>query len=369
MLRRIYADNFRCLVNFELRLDPINLLLGENGTGKTTVFELLYRLQQFLAGNAKVLTVFPSTELTRWQTSSVQRFELDLATGDNQYSYSLSLQHDDDRRRARIEREALLLDGKPLFEFEDGTAKLYHDDFTRGPEYPFDWTQSGLGVLQPRPDNKKLTTFRKELAKIIVASINPMLMSSESREEESTLVCNMENFVSWYRWLSQEHQGAMFALFRELAKVLSGFSSFSLKEAGEAKVLKVLTQQPSANGRQQIAFDFSELSDGQRALVALYSLLFGLGDQGVSLFLDEPDNFITLRELQPWLNALKDRTGEGVEQAVLISHHPEIIDQLAIPSGRWFEREANGPTRVSDQPKTLIDGLKASEIIARGWTA
>ncbi len=370
MLNRIYTDNFRCLVNFELRLDPMNLLLGENGTGKTTVFEVLYRLQQFLAGNAKVLNVFPSTELTRWQSSPTQRFELDLEVEQKQYGYSLLIEHDQDRRRARVKKESLVLDGKPLFEFEEGTAKLYHDDFNRGPEYPFDWTQSGLAVLQPRPDNKKLTRFRTALSKIIVASVHPMRMSSESREEDSILSRNMENFVSWYRYVSQEHQGAMFELYQELSKVLPGFASFSLKEAGEAKVLKVLMRQPAAGGRQQtITYDFSELSDGQRSLVALYSILFGLKEQGVSLFLDEPDNFITLRELQPWLSTLRDLTGEGgVEQAVLISHHPEIIDQLAIPAGRWFERDIGGPSRVSDQPRMHVEGLKPSEAMARGWT-
>ena len=108
--------------------------------------------------------------------------------------------------------------------------------------------------------------------------------------------------------------------------------------------------------------------DGQRALIALYTVVFCLKDLGVSLFLDEPDNFITLRELQPWLNTVKDLTGEGIEQAVIISHHPEIIDQLAIPSGRWFERDSNAPTRVTDQPKAKVEGLKPSEVMARGWT-
>lgn len=368
MLKRLYADNFRCLVNFELKLDRVNLLLGENGTGKTTVFEVLYRLQQFLAGNAKVLNVFQSTELTRWQESPTQRFELDLEITDARYAYSLIIEHDPDRRKARVKMESLTLNEQPLFQFEEGTAKLYHDDFTRGPEYPFDWTQSGLAVLQPRPDNKKLTRFRTELSKIIVAAIHPMRMSSESREEESSLARHMENFTSWYRYVSQEHQGAIFELVQELAKVIPGFNSFSLKEAGEAKLFKVLMKQPGTNVRQQITYDFMELSDGQRALIALYTVVFCLKDLGVSLFLDEPDNFITLRELQPWLNTVKDLTGEGIEQAVIISHHPEIIDQLAIPSGRWFERDSNAPTRVTDQPKAKVEGLKPSEVMARGWT-
>jgi AAA15 family ATPase/GTPase len=101
--------------------------------------------------------------------------------------------------------------------------------------------------------------------------------------------------------------------------------------------------------------------------VALYALLFGLKDEGVSLFLDEPDNFLALREIQPWLTALTDSCGEGVEQTVLISHHPEIIDHLALSSGLWFYRDSNGPARVTDKPGIQVDGLRPSESIARGW--
>jgi hypothetical protein len=93
----------------------------------------------------------------------------------------------------------------------------------------------------------------------------------------------------------------------------------------------------------------------------------GLRDEGFHLFLDEPDNYVALREIQPWLSALTDSCGEGVEQAFLISHHPEIIDHLALSSGRWFERDSNGPARVSEKPKAQVDGLKPSESVARGW--
>jgi hypothetical protein len=78
---------------------------------------------------------------------------------------------------------------------------------------------------------------------------------------------------------------------------------------------------------------------------------------------------VALREIQPWLTALTDFTGDGIEQAMLISHHPEIIDRLALSSGRWFERDGSGPVRVSDQPKAQVDGLKPSESMARGWSS
>jgi predicted ATPase len=365
MLKRLYVDNFRCLVNFELKLDRVNLLLGDNGTGKTTVFNVLNRLQQFLAGNTKVRNAFPNGDLTRWQSNPTQRFELDLDAGSAKYGYSLVVEHDEDRRKAKVKSETLLLDGQKLFHFQEGNAELFHDDFTAGPNYPFDWTQSGLASLQPRPDNKKLTRFRNELQKLIVAGIHPMNMTSESREEQSELSRNMENFVSWYRFFSQKHQGAMLTLFQELQKAVSGFDSFTFKEAGEAKLLKVKLASPG--GQTALPYDFMELSDGQRVLIALYALLYLLKDEGVSLFIDEPDNFVALREIQPWLTALTDSCSDGVQQAVLISHHPEIIDSLALSSGRWFERDENGPVRVSEKPKAQIDGLEPSESMARGW--
>ena len=45
MLQRIYADNFRCLSNFELDLDEANIFLGANGTGKTSVLHILRCIQ------------------------------------------------------------------------------------------------------------------------------------------------------------------------------------------------------------------------------------------------------------------------------------------------------------------------------------
>ena len=50
----------------------------------------------------------------------------------------------------RIDEEVLLCDERPLFEFRVGEAQLYRDDGSRGPKYPFDWTQSGLAALGSR---------------------------------------------------------------------------------------------------------------------------------------------------------------------------------------------------------------------------
>jgi ABC-type molybdenum transport system ATPase subunit/photorepair protein PhrA len=118
---------------------------------------------------------------------------------------------------------------------------------------------------------------------------------------------------------------------------------------------------------QKLQFGFGELSDGQRVLIALYALIHGLKGSGLSLFLDEPDNYVALREIQPWLSSLSEECGENFEQAVIISHHPEIINHMGATRGRWFSREGTGPSRVSDEVPSATEGLTLAETIARGW--
>ena len=56
MLQRIYLHNFRCLENFELTLKEMSsaLLLGKNGTGKSTIASALEVLQKIGRGINRV---------------------------------------------------------------------------------------------------------------------------------------------------------------------------------------------------------------------------------------------------------------------------------------------------------------------------
>ncbi len=72
----------------------------------------------------------------------------------------------------------------------------------------------------------------------------------------------------------------------------------------------------------------------------MYAALYGmLGPQSLLCF-DEPDNFVSLPEVQPWLQALRDLLEQRGGQAIVISHHPEVIDYLATDSAWRFERPA-----------------------------
>jgi len=365
MIQELYINNYKCLVNFTLPLKNINLILGGNGSGKSTVFELLSKLQLFIAGDERLTKLFPPDTLTKWQNSQLQHFEIKTDIQNRNYHYKLILQHNSKKILCRVQLEQLLIDGNLLFEFENGTARLFYDDFTKGPEYPFDWSQSGLATLDSRPDNQLLTLFKKQISSMVIIKPNPLMMLSESSSEENYLSNNCDNFASWYRFLSQENQAGIFEITQKLREIMDGFHSFRLIQSGEETRSLQVSFQSEKN--ELIHYKFKELSDGQRNLILLYVLLYSINWEESCLCIDKPENYLSLPEIQPWLILLYDICQERNGQAILISHHPEIIDYLAIGSGCWFERLPNSQTRVQQISETGDIGINISELIARGW--
>jgi predicted ATPase len=368
MLKRLYVDNYRCLVNFQLELQELTLLVGPNGSGKSSVLDVLFALRQLLSGVGKVTDpdLFPARSLTRWQDRRLQVFEVTVRLdGEADLTYRLEVEHEKESRRARIVLEWLKAEQKPLFEFQRGEVQLYRDDHSLGSQYSADWSESAMARVAPRPANqKRLTRFLDFMRGVTVCALDPKRFQSETVSEEPLLQSDGGNLASWYRHQIQERQDLVIELVEALRKVLDDFQSIRMERVGsEARAFIIVFE--GQNGRYELRLD--ELSDGQRALIALYALVNLAGDQDV-LFLDEPDNYLSLTEIPPWLMTLSDACGTRPRQAILCSHHPELIDYLGGEAGVLLKRESSGSIttrRLSEIPGDA--GLKLSEIIARGW--
>lgn len=366
MLRRLFVDNFRCLVNLDVRFSEVSLLLGPNGSGKSTLFTVIRRLRDFLLEPKTAAELFPAATRCRWVAQSKQTFELVVKTSHGDCCYRLVL--DGNGPKVRVAEETLRhIDDRALFTFKDGQIQLYRDDGSEGPSFRFNWELSGLGAVVPGPDNVILTAFKSMLGRFVVSSLNPPFMTTETEVEESVLGSDGRNFAGWYRGLSQEHQDRLPDLFEALKGPLPGFTGCQLVSRGsEVRALEVLFKRNGTVNRMK----FGELSDGQRALIVLYTLVLGIGGP-YHLFLDEPENYLSLPEIQPWLIEIKDAVADGkLDQAVLISHHPELIDYLGAEADVpiWFKVGDSGAARIVGPP--MLDGkvLRWSEEVARRWT-
>ena len=366
MLSRIYVDNYGPLVNFSLPLAREQLFLGRNGAGKSSVLDAVDAVTRFVRGEGTVEDLFPARRKTRWDSRPEQTFELDVrGPADETYRYRLVIEHDAKRDLRRVREEQVSIGTQPakqaLFLAQHGTAHLYRDNGSAGPEVLVDWSRSSLPTIHERADNTKLTWLKRVLARIRVASPDPRRLIAFSEREESAPTRDLSNFASWYRHLSQEYPDSPAAMRTARQEILPGFHSIRLVAEGNGR--RLVTQWKAEPDAPTLDLALDELSDGQRVLLTLAALASEPEGEVSTLFLDEPDNFVALTEIQPLLMSLRARAGL---QLIVISHHPEVINLQAAEHGLVFEREGLGPTRFRPFSAPADTALTPAEIVARG---
>jgi predicted ATPase len=359
MLTRLYIDNHRSFVNFECKFDRRQLIMGANGAGKSSLADALSRVRRFVVKGDSADAAFPLGLTTRWMKKPEQRWELEASLNGKTYHYSLTTMLSEDLVETEVLREILQLDGELLYEFVLDQVFLYDDKFQHKATYPFDRRRSGLSTITDRRDGQAIERFKSWLSSLHCFRLNPFEMSSRAEKEERVPSQSLSNFASWYRHLAQEDPRQIAALFSDLAECFPGFRQLRVESAGES-VRDVLAEFGTK-------FGFGELSDGQRCLICLYTILRFLLEKGSTVLIDEPDNFVSLREIQPWLRAADDILDGGVGQLFLISHHPEILNQWAPSHGLQLFREDGGPTRARKFEGGAGSALTPAELIARGW--
>lgn len=369
MLTRVYIDNFKSLVDFEFRPGPIQLILGDNGSGKSSFCEAIRCLRGFLVYAPPASQVFHPTTLTRWDDRPRQVFELTVEHDEHRYVYRVEIEQPRDHGTTQVASETLYLDGSPLFTFIEGEVQRYCDDRSKGPGYSSDQQRSALSSVPPDGHNEKLTWFKGWMRSLCLSSVSSQTMGWCPREEpepDRFLI----NFISWYLHMQAADPAAVKQLQDVLREgVIEGFDSLVLVNMSKSawRLDVRLKSGSGGDATTAIPFDSTELSDGQLVLIKLYALAFWAMKPGSTLILDDPVVHVSLREIQPWLTTLIDRADDIGSQVLLISHHPEIINYLARESGVVFSRDGNGPVHV--RPARFDDdpGLTPAEEIARGW--
>src|SRR5690348_8443402 len=111
MLTRIYIDNFRCFVNFEYRPERKQLLLGANGSGKSSLLGTVRDLKQFVKGDENPFT---QSTRTRWHESFLQILEVEAVLDDKNYEYRVEIQFAPETKQPSVGLERLKVSGAPV---------------------------------------------------------------------------------------------------------------------------------------------------------------------------------------------------------------------------------------------------------------
>jgi len=360
MLTRVYIDNFRSFLNFEYFPERKQLLLGVNGSGKSSLLDAIRFLKSFVEGDSNRFT---QSTRTRWLDRAVQVVELEAQLEGKKFEYRVEIGFAGATKEQVVNLERLKVGGTIVFELAEGKIRFFPSG-SESVAVPLQTNRSALHLSLL--SNSDVRRFVDWLGHVHCFDIDayPGQMDESADNEERLPDFELENLAGWYRYLVQSYPAENVACLEALRHCLDGF--LTLKFSSEEDGVRKLRAEFKSPTKKMVTYSIAELSEGQRYLIALYMILHFLIARGDTVFIDEPDNFIALREIQPWLLSAEEAVEEHNGQLILVSHHPETLNQWAKTYGLRLSRERNGQVRAEkfspDDP-----GLEPSEVIARGW--
>jgi predicted ATPase len=361
MLTRIYVDNFRSFQNFEFNPEKKQLLLGANGSGKSSLLEVLRRLKSFVKGNSNL---FSQAARTRWLNSPVQVFELGATLNSKRFQYRLELGYTDPAREQRVNLERLTVNDDTVFELAEGKIRFF-PNASESVAVPLQTNHSALPLsVLSNDDVRCFVDWLTHHVHCFDIDPYPGQMDETADSEEREPDFELNNLAGWYRSLVTTYPEENVRFLESMRQCMDGF--LTLKFSSEEDGVRRLRAEFTSPSKKRVSYSISELSEGQRCLISLYMILHFSIERGDTVFVDEPDNFIALREIQPWLLSAEQAVEDHHGQLILVSHHPETLNQWAQLYGVRFVREQNGQVRAL-KFSTNDSNLQSSEVIARGW--
>jgi len=354
MIKRLYAHNFRCLENFELMLEelPTALLIGKNGTGKSTTGAVLRIFQSISRGINRVGQLVTVKDFARGRADVPIRLELEVMLDGQLYQYVLALELPKNFKELRIAEESLSCQHQAIYARKEAQVTLPASAQSREAQFLVDWHLFALPLIQRQSDTDPLNIFRNWLSRTIILNPIPDRMDGDSEGETLEPISTGENFADWFRGVLGQFPPSYSLMDAYLKQVMPDTKDFLNEATGrDAKSLVIRFETREA----AIRVPFYDLSDGEKCFFLCAVVLAANQFYGpLFCFWDEPDNFLSLSEVGHFVLSLR-RLFSTRGQLVITSHNPEAIRRFSDENTLVLDRR-------SHLEPTLIRSLKDLEV-------
>jgi predicted ATPase len=363
VIKRLYVHNFRCLENFELPISGLSsaLLIGNNGSGKTTVGQALRLLQRIARGTNAVGELVKLHDLSHGRTDVPMRFEIEVDLKEKTYGYAISFEFPAGFRELRVLEEKLSVDGNAVYSRKLAQVHLAKSGQAKEAKFPIDWHLVALPIVQQQSTADPLSIFKRWLASMLILRPIPSLIDGESKQPTLQLDPPAVDFAAWFSGLLASAPSAYTKIDEYLKQLMPDLQD--IKNPVIGRDTRTLVVQFS-NGQGSTTLPFEDLSDGEKCFMICAVVLAANEAYGPLLcFWDEPDSHLALPEVGHFVMALRKAFQAG-GQFIATSHNPEAIRHFSDENTFLLSRRSHlEPTIVRPLNEIRASGEFSGDLV------
>lgn len=312
MITKIWVNNFKSLVDFNIQLSDFNCLVGLNGSGKSTVLQFLDFLSQLMIGD---IELWLSTR--HWKASDLnskisKKSNIEFKVTIESDGRSIVWKGSFNRTSLSCTHESVVVNNEVLLNVEDGK-------FTIGStthNIIFNYEGSLLSALKDKNTYKDLTVLRKTLIDIrSLELLSPEILRSKARFSEGKLGIGGENLSALIHESSSEMRANLITGLKNIYPQIEDIKTKSLRSGW--KQLEVI----ESFDNKKITSVARHVNDGMLRLMAI---LLQIETKKSFLLFDEIENGINPELIE----YLVDMLVNCDNQVMVTTHSPMILNYL-----------------------------------------
>ncbi len=330
------------------------LLIGNNGSGKTTVGLALRVLQKIARGRNRVEGLVKPKDLFRGRTDVPVRFEIEVELNARIYGYTIAFEFPAIFRELCVLEEKLTVGGESVYTRKKAQVHLAGRGMEKAAYFSIDPLLAALPIIQQQSENDPLFVFKRWLASMLILRPMPSLIRGESKRETLRPLPSVTNFAAWFSGLLAHAPSAYTKIDEYLKQVMPDLKDIKNPVVG-ADSRSLVVQ--FLNNERSVTLPFDDLSDGEKCFMICAVVLAANDAYGPLLcFWDEPDNYLALSEVGHFVLALRTAFQSG-GQFIATSHNPEAIRRFSDENTLYLYRKSHlEPTIVRPLSEFQVSG-------------
>lgn len=352
MFKLITVNNFKSLVDFSIDLTGTTLIIGDNGSGKTSVLQAI----EFLCACAK--EDFDAILKRRgWRVDNIKSkliesdkltFNANIALGKITYKWTLVLSLNKNRNDIKLFSEEIQIDGVVVFKNDKGKAFLQFPsvdiDAAKNTPVLLQNKASSLRVLDGVPAIdirlQKLIDFLKCSESFELLSPHDMRLSSRGKTD--TIGVSGRDLPSFIKNMDD---GQRKRFMRKIKMLLNG----RIAEVGTRSRQLGWTQIEVKEHYKKvdIQINSAEMSDGMLRLLAFLAIS-EINRTEAAMLLDEIENGVNADYAEGLIKVFRQAFRQKKHQMVLTTHSNIFADYIDPEDIRYVFRDDQGITHAGN---------------------